>query len=221
MTTAMNLDSGPTMIRVLLLDDHAVVRDGYRRWIGSEPDMEVVAEAATSAQACEALRHHEVDLAVVDLSLKGDSGMEAIRRLRERDERLRILVFTMHDQPTFMLQAMRLGVQGYLTKDCDPEAVIGALRRIAAGQRVFNAEVAQASLNQVDAGLDPFSHLTPREFEVLRLATSGLDHEAIARSLHISEKTVYNTMSRVRQKLDERNDFRLMRLATERGLTGP
>lgn len=207
-------------IRVMLLDDHAVVRHGYRQWIDGEPDMQVVAEAATSAQACEGLRHHEVDIAVVDLSLKNDSGMEAIRRMRERRPQLKILVFTMHEQLSFALQVLRLGAMGYVTKDGDPQALLDALRQIAAGRRVFSAEVAQASLVASDVGgLDPFAQLTPREFDVLRLATAGRDHAAIARDLHLSEKTVYNTMSLVRQKLDERNDFRLMRLAADHGLT--
>lgn len=210
--------SVPSRIRVMLLDDHAVVRHGYRRWIDSEPDMQVVAEAATSAQACEALFRQPVDVAVVDLSLKGDSGLEAIRRLRERCERLRILVFTMHEQPVFALQALRLGAQGYLTKDGDPQLMLDALRRLMQGQRVVSAAVAQAGLLMGEDGGDPLAQLTPREFEVLRLAADGQDTARIARSLHLSEKTVYNTMSLVRQKLDERNDFRLMRLAAQCGL---
>lgn len=209
-----------SMIRILLLDDHAVVRSGYRQWVDGEPDMRVVAEAATSAQACECLREQEIDVAVVDLSLKDDSGMEAIRRLRERKPRLKILVFTMHEHPTFVLQALRLGAMGYVTKDGDPQALLDALRQVAAGRRVFSAEVAQSCLAQGEApGLDPFTQLTPREFEVLRLATTGQDNAAIARALHVSEKTVHNTMSLVRQKLDERNDFRLMRMAADYGLT--
>lgn len=213
-------DTGTQPIQVLLLDDHAVVRHGYRRWIDGEPDMRVVAEAATSAQACECLRERSVDVAVVDLSLKGDSGMEAIRRLRERQPRLKVLVFTMHDHPGFALQALRLGAMGYVTKDVDPAQLLAALRQVAAGRRVFSGEAAQASLLQGEGALvDPFAQLTPREFEVLRLATAGQNNATIARSLHISEKTVHNTMSLVRQKLDVRNDFRLMRMAAEYGLT--
>lgn len=210
---------GETKIRVLLLDDHAVVRHGYRQWIDGEPDMCVVAEAATSAQACECIRNSEVDVAVVDLSLKDDSGMEAMRRLRERQPRLKMLVFTMHEHPGYALQALRLGALGYVTKDSDPQVLLDALRQVAGGRRVFVGEVAQASLMQADAApMNPFSQLTPREFEVVRMATSGMDHAAIAQALHVSEKTVYNTMSLVRQKLDVRNDFRLMRLAAEHGL---
>jgi DNA-binding NarL/FixJ family response regulator len=208
------------MIKVLLLDDHAVVRHGYRQWIDGEPDMCVVAEAGTSAQACEHLRDAEVDVAVVDLSLKGDSGMEAMRRMREREVKLKMLVFTMHEHQSFALQSFRLGARGYVTKDCDPQVLLDAVRQVAAGRYVFSGEVAQASLARSQASaLDPFSQLTPREFEVLRLALGGHDSVAIAQSLHVSEKTVNNTMSLIRNKLDERNDFRLMQLAAKHGLT--
>ncbi len=209
-------------IKVLLLDDHAVVRHGYRRLIDGEGDLCVVAEAATSAQACECLREVDVDIAVVDLSLKNDSGLEAMRRMRERQPRLKMLVFTMHEHPGFALQALRLGAMGYVTKDSEPQQLIDALRQVAQGRRVFAGEIAQACLAQAQAGeaFDPFAQLTPREFEVLRLTTSGEDAAVIARSLHVSPKTVLNTMSQVRQKLDVRNDFRLMRLAEQHGVAG-
>ena len=207
------------MIKVLLLDDHAVVRAGYRQWINGEADMVVVAEAGTSAQACDLVRLHQVDVAVVDLSLKDDSGIEAIRRIRARSPRTRVLVFTMHAHEGYALQAMRAGAVGYLTKDNPPEAVLDALRLVASGRRVFTHEVAQSWLaDHQTAHSNPLSLLTPREFEVLRMATDGMGTHAIATALHLSDKTVHNTMSLVRNKLGVHNDFGLMRLVTEQGL---
>ena len=208
------------MIRILLLDDHAVVRAGYRQLIDAEADMQVAAEASTSAQACELIRQQEIDVAVVDLSLKGDSGLEAIRRLRERQPDLKVLIFTMHAQESYALQALRAGALGYLTKDSDPEDMLDALRQVARGRRVFSGEIAQALLSDVArAGQgDLLDRLTPREFDVLRLVTSGETIGEIAQALHISEKTVFNTMSLVRQKLEERSDFRLCRLVLEQGV---
>ena len=208
------------MIRILLLDDHAVVRAGYRQLIDADADMQVAAEASTSAQACELIRQQEIDVAVVDLSLKGDSGLEAIRRLRERQPDLKVLIFTMHAQESYALQALRAGALGYLTKDSDPEDMLDALRQVARGRRVFSGEIAQALLSDVArAGQgDLLDRLTPREFDVLRLVTSGETIGEIAQALHISEKTVFNTMSLVRQKLDVRSDFKLLRLAVEQGL---
>ncbi|EHR73617.1 response regulator containing a CheY-like receiver domain and an HTH DNA-binding domain [Burkholderiales bacterium JOSHI_001] len=208
------------MISVLLLDDHAVVRHGYRQWIDGEPDMRVVAEASTSAQACELLRQVLVDVAVVDLSLKGDSGLEAMRRMKERLPGLKMLVLTMHDHPGYALQAFRLGAMGYITKDSDPQQLLDALRQVATGQRVVPDAGDGAVPHPTGAALqDLFKQLTPREFEVLRLMLGGQDAQAVARALHVSEKTVNNTMSLIRQKLGERNDFRLMLMATEYGLT--
>lgn len=208
------------MIRILLLDDHAVVRAGYRQLIDAESDLQVVAEASTSAQACELLRQQAIDVAVVDLSLKGDSGLEAIRRLRDRQPDLKVLVFTMHAQESYALQALRAGALGYLTKDSDPEDMLDALRQVARRQRVFSGEIAQALLSDVArAGHgDLLDRLTPREFDVLRFVTAGEPVSEIAQALHISEKTVFNTMSLVRQKLDVRSDFKLLRLAVEQGL---
>lgn len=208
------------MINVLLLDDHAVVRAGYRQWINGEADLQVVAEAENSAQACDLVRQHAVDVAVVDLSLKGDSGIEAIRRIRARSPRTRVLVFTMHAHEGYALQSMRAGAAGYLTKDNPPDAVLDAVRLVAAGRRVFSSEVAQAWLADHQAAhSNPLSQLTPREFEILRMATSGMATQAIARALHLSDKTIHNTMSIVRGKLGVQSDFGLMRLLTEHGLT--
>lgn len=207
------------MIRILLLDDHAVVRTGYRRLIDSEPDMQVVAEAATSSQACELIRNHTTDVAVVDLSLKNDSGLEAIRRLRERCPQIRILVFTMHAHQGYALQALRAGASGYLTKDSDPQDMIEALRMIAKGRRLFSADVTQAFLADPQmATTDPISQLTPREFEVLRMASSGRSIDEIAQALHLSKKTIFNYMSLIRQKLDVRSDFKLLHMAVENGI---
>jgi DNA-binding NarL/FixJ family response regulator len=210
------------VIKVLLLDDHAVVRAGYRRWIDETPDLRVVAEAATSAQACEAVRDQSIDVAVVDLALREDSGLEVIRRIRARSPRTRMLVFTMFDHAAHALQALRLGAHGYLTKDHEPQAVLQALRHIAAGGRVFSPAVLQSwATDSAGQGLNPLSVLTPREFEVLRLATDGLATRTIADALHVSEKTVHNTLSLVRQKLNTRSDFALMRLVAEHGLVPP
>lgn len=207
------------MTNVMLLDDHAVVRAGYRRWIDDQPDFCVVAEAATSAQACELLRLHRVDVAVVDLMLKDDSGLEAIRRVRSRSPNTRVLVFTMHSHEGYALQALRSGAMGYLTKDSSPEEMLHALREVAAGRRVFSSEVVQAWLADGQAlPAGPLARLTPREFEVLRMATDGLTVPAIARALHLSDKTIHNTLSLVRQKLGVQSDFSLMRLVAEHGL---
>ncbi|MCB1889157.1 MAG: response regulator transcription factor, partial [Rhodocyclaceae bacterium] len=127
------------MIRILLLDDHNVVRSGYRRLIDAEPDMCVAAEAATVDDAYAAARDIALDVAVVDLSLRGASGIEATRRILARSLGIRVLVLTMHDSPGFVTQAFRAGAMGYLTKSSDPGELIGGIRQVAAGRRVLSA----------------------------------------------------------------------------------
>lgn len=205
------------MIRVLLLDDHAVVRNGYRQLIDAEPDMQVVAEAATTEQACAAVRVHAPDVAVVDLSLGRESGLEAIRHLMIRTPGLRILVFTMHDQPGHAVQALRAGAAGYLTKDSDPQAMLSAIVQVAAGRRVMSPEIAYALLQDGD-GSPPLSVLTPREFEILRMAARGETARSIGELMHLSPKTVMNHLSQVRAKLGTETDFQLLKLAAEQGL---
>ena len=206
------------MIRILLLDDHAVVRSGYRRLIDAEPDMEVVAEAADADEAYARVKSDAPDLAIVDLNLRGASGVEAIRRIKSRDASLRILVLSMHDGANFVTQAFRAGATGYLTKCSEPALMVDAIRDVADGRRVMSPDVAQALASASLESGDLMTQLTPREFEVLRLAVRGESTANIAEHMHLSQKTVLNYLSAVRQKLDADNDFSLLHLAARHGL---
>lgn len=206
-------------IRVMLLDDHAVVRTGYRRLVDAEPDMTVVAEAATAEEACAALRQGPVDVAVVDLSLRGGSGIEAIVRMLGRDPDLRALVFSMHEQPGFAVQALKAGAMGYLTKYAEPAEMLEGIRRVHRGERVLSDLMAQSIALQALDGGSPMNRLTPREFEVLRLTVQGEATVRIASQLHLSPKTVFNHMSAIRQKLEVSGDMALYQLAARHGLT--
>jgi DNA-binding NarL/FixJ family response regulator len=205
-------------IRILLLDDHAVVRTGYRRLIDAEPGLQVVAEAATGDEAYARLQEGGIDVAVVDLSLRGASGIEAIRRMLARDAGLKVLVLSMHDSAGFVTQAMRAGALGYLTKSSEPAEMLDAIRSVAAGRRVLSSDVAQALAAASLDGEQVLARLTPREFEVLRMAASGEPAACIASHMHLSHKTILNHLSMIRQKLDADNDFKLLRLAVRHGL---
>ena len=207
------------MIRILLVEDHAVVRNGYRRLLDAEEGLQVVGEAATADDAYARLCEGGIDLAMVDLSLRESSGIGAIRRMLAREPALRVLVVTMHDNPSFVVQAMRAGALGYLTKNSEPAEMLNAIREVAAGRRVLSAEIAQVVAGAALEDDAPFSRLTPREFDVLRMAVTGESTEQIAGRLHLSQKTVYNHMSSIRQKLGVENDFNLLRLAVRHGLT--
>lgn len=206
------------MIRVILVDDHAVVRTGYHRLLDAEPGIQVVGEAANADEANALAVRAEPDVALVDLSLKGSSGIEAIRGMLARQPKLKVLVLSMHDSAGHVTQALRSGAHGYLTKYCEPDDVISGIRRIAAGKRVFSPEIAEVLAREAIEGDAPLANLTPREFEVLRMLVQGESAGDIANSMHLSPKTVLNYLSLIRQKLDADSDFKLLHLAARHGL---
>ncbi|MCS0615228.1 response regulator transcription factor [Massilia kyonggiensis] len=200
------------MIRIVLVDDHAVVRSGYRRLLSAEPDFDVVGEAASAPEANALVQQVCPDVAIVDLSLKGSSGLEAIAGMRARQPGLRVLVLSMHDSAGHVAQALKAGAHGYLTKRSEPEELITGIRAVMNGTRVLSSDVAAA------VAPAPLDGLTPREFDMLRLLVHGESVQAIATQLTISPKTVLNTLTSVRQKLGADNDFRLMHLAARLGI---
>ncbi|MGL4408629.1 MAG: response regulator [Zoogloea sp.] len=206
------------MIRILLVEDHALVRNGYRRLLDAEADMQVVAEASSADEAYARVVAGGIDLAVVDLNLRGGSGIEAIGRMLARNPGLKVLVISMHDNPSFVTQAMRAGALGYLTKSTEPEEMLLGLRDVASGRRAFSRDVARTMASIALDGTTPLACLTPREFDVLRLTARGETPSAIASSLHLSQKTIHNHLSAIRQKLDADSDFKLLHLAARHGL---
>lgn len=214
------------MIRVMLVDDHAVVREGYRRLLELQADMQVVAEAADGEQALQTWRQWQdsapVDVMVVDLALPGLGGLELIGRLRQRQASCRLLAFSMHRDPAWATQALRAGALGYVTKSSPPEQLVQAVRAVHAGRRVISPDIASevtAALVDVSDAPAP-SGLSPREFEVLRALAAGRSPADIANTLHLSIKTVHNLHYQVKSKLGVSSDFELARLAWQRGWLG-
>ena len=185
-------------LRVVLADDHAVVRTGYRRLLELEDDMEVVADFADSDAACAWFASHDADVLVLDLSMPGRGGLETLARVKARRPGLRVLVFSMHDSPAMVDQALRAGADGYLTKSSEPDALIDAVRRAARGEQPLSPDVAAARA----AGAQEAAHLslTPREFAIFRLLAAGRTVEEIAARLFLSTKTVANYQTTIRQK---------------------
>mgnify|MGYP000225656345 FL=1 len=185
-------------LRVVLADDHAVVRTGYRRLLELEDDMDVVADFADSDAACAWFASHDADVLVLDLSMPGRGGLETLARVKARRPGLRVLVFSMHDSPAMVDQALRAGADGYLTKSSEPDALIDAVRRAARGEQPLSPDVAAARA----AGAQEAAHLslTPREFAIFRLLAAGRTVEEIAARLFLSTKTVANYQTAIRQK---------------------
>ena len=202
------------MIKVILVDDHAVVRAGYRMLLQNSAHIEIVAEAATGEQACRACAENRVDVVVMDLSLPGIGGLEAIRRIVARDGNAKILVFSMHENTIFAKQALSAGAKGYITKSSAPDVLIKAIREIAGGGLYLDAEIAKhlAFQNARDQKT-PFSGLSSREFEIFCLLAEGLNTSQIAKRLSLSYKTVANYTTQIKSKLNVNTMAELTRLA--------
>lgn len=207
------------MTRILLVDDHAIVREGYRAVLQKQPGLSVVAEAEDGAEAYRRYKAEQPDLTIMDLTLPGIGGIEAIRRIRQWDAAARILVFTMHQNAAFAVQAIRAGARGYVTKTSPPEILLRAIRDVLAGRIALSPdidhELALSRLSEAPVAADI---LTAREFEVLRLLLAERRTEEIATLLHLSPKTVSNLHSLIKCKLGVGSDIELVRLALRQGL---
>ena len=204
------------MIRVLIADDHKIVRDGLKRILAAAADVEVAAEAANGDEALALVKAREFDLAMLDMSMPGLAGMDLIKRLKIEKPALRILVLSMHGEQQYAARALKAGASGYLNKDSAAEALLGAIRKIAAGG-VHISETAAASLLEAGARA-PHEALSDREFEVLRLLVEGLGPTEIGDKLHLSVKTVSTHKSHILDKLNLGSTAELVRYALDHKL---
>ena len=204
------------MTRIVLADDHKIVRDGLKRILAST-DLEVVAEAGDGDELLKLVRANNYDVAVVDMSMPGLSGLALIKRLKEEKPKLRVLVLSMHGESQYAARVLKAGAAGYLNKDSAAEQLVGAIRKVAGGG-VHIGEAAAASL--VAADKSPHETLSDREFEVLRLLVDGLGPTEIGERLHLSVKTVSTHKTRILEKLNLGSTAELVRYAIEHKLVG-
>jgi DNA-binding NarL/FixJ family response regulator len=205
-------------LRVGLVDDHAVVRAGYRRLIELEEDLVVAAEFADAESTYAALTRDidcPLDLLVLDLSLPGQSGLELLRHLSLRLPSLRVLVFTMHDGAATVRQCLAAGAAGFVTKSSAPDVLLDALRRIGRGEIALSDDVAVA---RDEPSTPPHAALSVREFDILQRLVVGHGVDRIAQTLHLSAKTVANYQTDIRHKLGVGNAVELLRYARQHGL---
>jgi two-component system invasion response regulator UvrY len=208
------------MIRVILADDHSVVRRGLRQIMEDESDFSVVDEAATGHQALDAALQKGWDVLVLDISMPDMTGLEVLEQLRRRKPKLPVLVLTMHEEDQYAVAALRAGAAGYLTKDSAPEKLIAAVRAIAAGHRYISPELAEtlAASTAGDERRPPHEKLSPREFRVMCLMARGKTTDEIAKALLVSPKTVATFRSRMMDKMELRTIAELTRYALEHKL---
>lgn len=204
------------MIRVLIADDHEIVRDGLKRILAATPDLQTAAEAASGDEALALVKAGDYDLVMVDMSMPGLSGIDLIKRLRLERPKLRILVLSMHGEQQYAARALKAGAAGYLNKDSAAEMLVGALRKIAAGG-VHIPEATAATLLR-SSGKPPHEALSDREFEVLRLLAAGLGPTEIGDKLHLSVKTVSTHKAHILEKLHAGSIAELVRYALDHKL---
>lgn len=206
------------MTRVLIADDHKIVRDGLKRILAATADLEVAAEASSGDETLALVKINDFDLVLLDMSMPGLAGIALIKRLKLEKPKLRILVLSMHGEQQYAARAFKAGAAGYLTKDSASDQLVGVIRKIAAGG-VHVSEAAAASL-VAGAAVDGPSHtaLSDREFEVLRLLAAGHGPTDIAEQLHLSVKTVSTHKTRILQKLNVGSTAELVRYAIENKL---
>jgi DNA-binding NarL/FixJ family response regulator len=208
------------MIRIVIADDHAIVREGLKRIVSSADGLEVVAEAKDGNEVLQLVRECAFDVLMLDLSMPGRNGMETIKLARAERPNLRILVLSMHQELQYAVRAIKSGASGYLTKESAPALLVEAIRKIAAGGAYVSAEVAeQLALHAMPGNVAlPHERLTEREFEVLRLLVNGASVTSIAAQINLSVKTVSTHKTNLMQKMALQNQSELIRYAIRHGL---
>ncbi len=211
------------MTRIVMADDHAIVREGLKRIVGEAGDLQVVGEAADGHEVMRLVLDTEFDVLVLDLSMPGRSGMELIKLVHAERPRLRILVLSMHQELQYAVRAIKAGASGYLTKESAPSQLVQAIRKIAGGGAWVSAEVAeQLALGAMPGGeTAPHEKLSDREFEVFRLLAAGVSPTDIASRLNLSVKTVSTHKANLMQKMGLANPSDLIRYALKHGLADP
>lgn len=208
------------MIKILLVDDHEIVREGYRGLISKQSDLQLVAEAENGNQAYELFKECHPDVIVTDISLPTISGLELITRIKQRCHQAKILVFSMHQNSNFALQATRAGALGYVTKSSSPSLLLQGIREVSAGHYFLSPDMAQVlALEKVGGERFALDSLTTREFEILRLLVEAKNTQEIANILNISPKTVCNCHYQIKSKLGVSSDIELTRLAIKLNVT--
>ncbi|KWT65510.1 response regulator [Hyphomicrobium sulfonivorans] len=209
-------------IRVLLVDDHAVVREGYRRLIEMHRDIDVVAEAEDAASGYKAFKDANPDVVVVDISMPGRGGIDLVRQIRQLNSEARILIFTMHASATYAQQAFNAGARGYVTKSSPPDVLVSAIRSVYAGRPALCAEINEVfATSRLCGESTALDDLSPREFEVLRMILDAKPTDEIASAFNLSPKTIANYHYEIKSKLGVRSDIELVYFCMRQGLVKP
>ncbi|MCI3951418.1 MAG: response regulator transcription factor [Burkholderiales bacterium] len=207
-------------VRVLIVDDHAIVREGLKRILADAPELRVAGEAASGTEAIRLVREGSWDVMLLDVSLPGANGLEVLRAVRECVPQLPVLVLTMYPEDQYAIRMLRAGAAGYLTKEGAPGQLVTAIRKVAAGGKYISPAVAEKLAWELERRKQPATHedLSNREFEILRLIASGKTVSQIGQDLHLSVKTVSTYRMRLLTKLNMKSNAELTHYAIKGGL---
>jgi two-component system invasion response regulator UvrY len=205
-------------LSVLLVDDHRVVREGYRRLLETEPELSIIAEASSADAAYRAFCELCPDVVVLDIAMPGTSGVDALRRMLARDAAARIVVCSMYEDPIYVERCLDCGALGYVTKAAAAEVLVAAIKAVGQGERYLSHDAASALARWQARGRNALAALSSREMEVLRQIVRGTPLVEVAAAMNLSEKTVANYQTLIRQKLGARNAAQLVRAAAKLGI---
>ncbi len=209
----------PRNYRILIVDDHPIVRRGFRELVAHEPDLLVCGEAEDAPQALQQIEATRPDVVVIDLTLKSGHGLELIQEIKARDGRIKMLVSSMHDESLFAERALRAGASGYVSKQESADKIIDAVRRVLRGEIYLSPRMANRLLHRVASGeplgKNPIESLSDRELEVFEMIGQGLTTKQVAGKLELSPKTVETHREKIKTKLRLRNSIELSRHATQ------
>ncbi|HWZ34318.1 MAG TPA: response regulator transcription factor [Bryobacteraceae bacterium] len=208
------------MTRILVADDHPLLRSGLKQLLSQEPDLEVVGEAEDSEQVLRQAADSKCDVVILDLAMPGRGGLDALRELRRQHPHLPVLILSMHSEDQFAVRAIRAGASGYVSKETAGSEVVKAVRKVLTGKKYVSPGLAEMLANALDQDLDrpPHEALSDREFQILSKIASGMTVSEIAEEISLSVKTVSTYRSRVLEKMSMHTNAELTRYALQNGL---
>jgi two-component system invasion response regulator UvrY len=208
------------MVRILIADDHPIVREGLKQIVGETEDMHLAGEASNGREVMEQVERGSADVVVLDISLPGESGLEVLKKLRARYPALPVLMLSIHSEDQYAIRSLRAGASGYLTKESLPDELVTAIRRVAQGRRYVSEALAERLVLRLDDDLRKPLHedLSDREYQVMRMIAAGKALKQIAMELGLSPKTVSTYRARVLEKMGVHSNADLVRYALEHDL---
>jgi two-component system invasion response regulator UvrY len=208
------------MVNVFIADDHALIREGLKKTLKGEPDLVVTGEASNAHELLQALRQQPVDVILLDISMPGESGLDALKELKQQYPHLPVLILSVHPEHRFAVRALKAGAAGYVTKDTAVEELVQAIRKIVTGGKYVSVSLAEKLVEELESKGDklPHENLSDREFQVMRMLAAGKTRNEIADELSISLSTVNTYRNRILEKMRMQNNADLTRYAIEHGL---